>query len=182
VDEDLLWEILQSGDPEFIEILFGAPMTVVSSALRGLLMADEGHDLIGCDYASIEARVLAWLAGEERALDIFRTHGKVYEDFASQIFGVALEEVTKEQRAHGKVGVLGCGYQMGWKTLQRYAEGYGMNLTDEEAQRIVNGFRNLHPNITRFWPTSTTLPSKRWLTPARSLWQGGSPSGWRGGS
>lgn len=151
MDDDLLWSLIGNGDRETLEILYGPPMTVISSALRGLLVAAPGHDLIAVDYSAIEARVLAWLAGEERLLQIFRTHGKVYEDMASQIFGIPLEEVTKEQRAHGKVGVLGCGYQMGWETLQGHAEGYGMRLTEEEARRIVEGYRGANPAIRRFW-------------------------------
>jgi DNA polymerase len=146
-----MFDLIAKARGDVLELTYGAPITVVSAALRGLFIASEGNEFIGADYSSIEARVLAWLAGEEAALDIFRSHGKVYEDFAAKIFGVLMEDVTKDQRAHGKVGVLGCGYQMGWKTLMAYAEGMGIILTEQEAKDIVYGYRDLNPFTVRWW-------------------------------
>jgi DNA polymerase len=151
-DSELLYELIREGNEEVITLLYGAPMTVISAALRGLFRAPPKHDLISVDYASIEAAVLAWLAGEQRVLDILGGHGKVYEDMASQIYGIPIDQVTGSQRANGKVGVLGCGYQMGWETLMGYGAGMGIIITEEEAKAIVNGYRALNPNIRNFWP------------------------------
>lgn len=111
-----------------IDLLYGPPLDVISSCLRGFLVSDSDADLIACDFSSIEARVIAWLAGEETALEIFRTHGKIYEHAASRIFNVALDEVSESQRQIGKVAVLALGYGGGVGALQTMARGYGVSL------------------------------------------------------
>ena len=75
---------------EKIRFLYGSPLNVVSDCLRGFLYADEGKEFIVCDFSAIEARVLAWLAGEEEVLEIFRGHGKIYEHAAAGIYKVPM--------------------------------------------------------------------------------------------
>ena len=159
-DSELLYELIREGQPEVIELLYGPAMTVISSALRGLFRAPEGSDLMSVDYSSIEASVLAWLAGEERILKIMRGHGLVYEDMASKIFGVPIDQVSKHQRASGKVGVLGCGYQMGWETLMAYGAGMGVPLTEREARDIVSEYRSLNSKISGLWPNLNSAAIK----------------------
>ena len=113
-----------------IEIFHGAPMQVISDSLRGFLMAREGRNLFSVDFNSIEARVTAWLAGQESILEIFRTHGKIYEDQAARTFRVRIEEITKEdiRRQIGKVMILAFGFGGGVGALQNMCRAYGVTL------------------------------------------------------
>lgn len=103
-------------------------MTVISDCLRGFINAAPEKELVAMDFSAIEARVVAWLAGEESVLEIFRTHGLIYEFAASLIYGVPLDRVTKEQRQVGKVAVLALGYQGGVGAFQQMAKGYGVKM------------------------------------------------------
>lgn len=91
------------------------PAVVVASLLRSMIVADEGRILRSGDYSQIEARVLAWVAGQEDLVQLFEEGGKVYEDMASFIFGIPVEEIGKDsfERQIGKNSVLGAGFQMG---------------------------------------------------------------------
>lgn len=111
-----------------IDDLLGPPMAVISDCIRGCLIAAPGKELVACDFSAIEARVIAWLAGQENALDIFRTHGKIYEFAAAGIYGCKLEDVTSSQRQVGKVAVLALGYQGGVGAFQAMARGYGVTM------------------------------------------------------
>lgn len=112
-----------------IDTIYGPPLDVVSNCLRGFLVSDTKHDLLACDFSSIEARVIAWLAGEETALEIFRTHGKIYEYAASKIFNRPMPEITDSERQVGKVAVLALGYGGGVGAFQTMARGYGVALS-----------------------------------------------------
>lgn len=113
---------------EKMNLFYGAPLDTISNCLRGFLIADEGKEFLCCDFSAIEARVIAWLAGEESVLEIFRTHGKVYEHAASNIFGKRLCDITNEERQIGKVAVLALGYQGGVGALQTMAKAYAVKL------------------------------------------------------
>lgn len=136
---------------EQIDFLIGPPTEVISSCLRPMFVAGEGQDLISADYSSIEARCLAWEAGQEEVLDIFRTHGKIYEHAAARIFGVSMESVTKNQRQIGKVAVLALGYQGGIGSFQTMARNYGVKVSDAEAENIKIAWRTANPKIVQFW-------------------------------
>ena len=111
-----------------IDALYGPPLDVLSNCIRGFLVAAPGSDLLTCDFSSIEARVLAWLANETATLEIFKTHGRIYEHAAAKIFGVSIDSVDEGQRQVGKVAVLALGYQGGVGALQTMARGYGLQL------------------------------------------------------
>ncbi len=111
-----------------IDLLYGRPLDIISDCIRGFLVAAPGHDLLACDFSSIEARVIAWLAGEENALEIFRTHGRIYEDAASHIFGKTLDRINDSERQVGKVAVLALGYGGGVGAFRQMAKGYGVQL------------------------------------------------------
>ena len=134
-----------------IDILHGPPLSVLSDCLRGFLIASPGHDLLGCDFSAIEARVLAWLAGEEKVLEIFRGHGKIYEFEAAGIYQVSMDEVTKDQRQIGKVAVLALGYQGGVGAFQQMAKGYGLKLPDAQADAIKIAWRANRPFTVQYW-------------------------------
>lgn len=136
-----------------IEFFYGPPLQVISDCLRGFLIAKPGHDLVVADFNAIEARVLAWLAGEEKVLDIFRTHGKIYEHAAAGIYRVPLDSITKEdpRRQIGKVSILALGYGGGKGAFQTMAKNYGVKVKDDEAESIKGAWREDNPNIVRYW-------------------------------
>lgn len=136
---------------EYIDMFFGPPMQVISDCVRGFIKAKDGHDFIGCDFSAIEARVLAWLANQKDVIEVFATHGKIYELAASKIFNVPLDQVTKEQRTIGKVAVLALGYQGGVGAFQSMAPVYGIKISDDKAEAIKNMWRENNPNIVRYW-------------------------------
>lgn len=113
---------------DLIDMLYGSPMTCISDCLRSFLIAGPGKTLLAADFSSIEARVLAWLAGEERVLKIFRTHGKIYESAAAVTFGLSMAEVTEAWRQIGKVMVLALGYQGGVGAFQTMAKNLGVDM------------------------------------------------------
>ena len=112
--------------PDKIRLFYGLPLDVISNCLRGLLVADEGKEFLVCDFSAIEARVIAWLAGQESVLEVFRNGGDVYVEAAKSIFGK--KEITPEERQIGKVAVLALGYQGGVGALQKMAKAYGVCL------------------------------------------------------
>jgi DNA polymerase bacteriophage-type len=138
-------------DRDYLDVMYASPLDVVSTCLRGMLMAAPGHDLIAVDFSAIEARVLAWLAGEEKVLEIFRTHGKIYEHAAAGIYHVLLEEVTKAQRQIGKVAVLALGYGGGVGAFQSMARNYNVKVPDAEADQIKVAWRDSHRKIVQYW-------------------------------
>lgn len=111
-----------------LETFFGPPLSVLSECIRSFITAAPGHELLVCDYASIEARVLAWFAGQESTLEIFRGGGDVYRHAASDIFGISTENVDSTQRQVGKVAVLALGYGGGVGAFQTMAKGYGVKM------------------------------------------------------
>lgn len=130
---------------------FGSPLESISSCLRGFFIAKPNHVFIGADFSAIEARVLAWLAGEERVLEIFRTTGKIYEYAAAGIYHVPMEQVTKQQRQIGKVSILALGYQGGVGAFQSMAKNYGLVIEDKDADQIKVAWRMANPNIVKYW-------------------------------
>lgn len=113
---------------DFVEMIWGDPMKVATGCVRSMIMASPGHDLIACDFSSIEARVLAWLAGEEVTLETYRQGRDLYKVAASSIFGVSYDNVSKDQRQVGKVAVLALGYQGGIGAFASMARNYAIDL------------------------------------------------------
>ena len=136
---------------ETIDMFYGSPVKVISSCLRSFICAPPHKTLIAGDWSAIEARGLAWLAGEKRVLDIFKADGKIYEAEAAGIYSVHIDEVDKDQRQIGKVAVLALGYQGGVKAFQSMAKIYGIKISDAQADSIKERWRSNNPNIVRFW-------------------------------
>lgn len=143
--------LMNEGNAQMLDLLFGSPLTTISSCLRGMLMAPPGKELISCDFSAIEARVLAWLAGQEDVLDIFRGHGKIYEHAAAGIYNKPMAEVTGDERQIGKVAVLALGYQGGKGAFQQMAKAYGMKVSDARADEIKVAWRNANPATVKYW-------------------------------
>lgn len=123
--------------------------------LRRSLLAPKGHVLVVVDSAQIEARTLAWLAGEERILNAFANKDDVYKLMASSIYGVPTDQITGEQRFVGKIAVLGLGYGMGptkfKDTLAKGAMGPKVIISMEEAKGVVKKYRHTNAHIVAFW-------------------------------
>ena len=154
--DDAEWciEFLKGGGrPSDMDLYWDDPMAAIGSSIRGLIVPAPGFKLMAVDFSSIEARFLAWLARQEDKLDVFRTHGKVYEHTASQMFGIPVEEITKdgEERFHGKTTELACGYQGGAPALQKQARKMGREYTDGEAAQKRDMWREANPRIVDEW-------------------------------
>lgn len=152
--EPLGWlrELILTGEGETVEDLFTPVPFALSELVRTALIAAPGHTLVVSDFSAIEARVLAWLAGEDWVLNAFRTHGKIYEATAAQMFHVPLEDVTKgsDLRQRGKVATLACGYGGGVVALQAMG-GAAMGLTEDEMKDTVNRWRDKNAKIVALW-------------------------------
>lgn len=120
--------------------------------IKKAIMAPEGYVVIDCDSAQIEARVLAWLAGQDDLVRAFRDKQDVYKLMATKIYGVSIESVDKTQRQVGKTVVLGAGYGVGHVKLQGFLKNQaGVEVTLEEAKRIIDTYRSTSYKIAEFW-------------------------------
>lgn len=120
--------------------------------LKRCIVAPRGHIIIDCDSAQIEARVLAWLAGETYLLDLFRRKADVYKHMAASIYGIIIEsEVTAEQRFIGKTTVLGAGYGMGAEKFQAQLSNMGKDLDLDTCRFIIKQYRGVNRRIAEWW-------------------------------
>lgn len=111
----------------------------------------EDECLVVADYSAIEARVLAWLAGESWVEDIFRGDGKIYERTAAAMYGKSVESITKHERMAGKIATLALGYGGGVGALQAFAAGYGVDFDDAQGAEIVTSWRKARPKTVALW-------------------------------
>ena len=151
-DLKLARDIVRSGDEEQLELLFGSVPNTLSELIRTAFIPRDGCRFIVADFSAIEARVLAWLAGEEWVLEEFRGKGKIYEATASRMFHIPQETIVKghpnyEYRQKGKQATLSCGYGGGVGALKAM----GAKMPEEEMQPLVDAWRAANPNIVRFW-------------------------------
>lgn len=144
--------LVKSGDGGTLEFLYGSVTRTLSELIRTAFVAEEGKELLVCDYSAIEARVLAWLAGEQWVLDVFAEGGDIYCATASQMFGVpvAKKGPNADLRQKGKVAVLALGYQGGVGALEQMG-GARMGLDLGEMHDIVQMWRGANPHICKFW-------------------------------
>jgi len=151
-DLDLARRLLREGRYEDLELLFGSVSDVLSQLIRTAFIPSPGCRLIVSDFSAIEARVIAWLAGEKWRLDVFNSHGKIYEASASQMFGVPIEQITKGSplRQKGKVAELALGYQGSVGALKQMGA-IEMGLKEEELPELVSTWRIANPRIVQFW-------------------------------
>lgn len=152
---DLARELIANKEINIIELVFGNVPDTLSQLIRTTFIPSEGHKFIVADYSAIEARVLAWLAGEKWVMEVFATHGKIYEATASQMFGVPIEKIVKgnpeyELRQRGKVATLALGYQGSIGALKAMGADK-MGLDDVEMESIVSMWRNANAKITKLW-------------------------------
>jgi DNA polymerase I-like protein with 3'-5' exonuclease and polymerase domains len=120
--------------------------------LKKSMIAPDGYVLIDCDSSQIEARVLAWLAGQDDLTEAFRVGDDVYKKMAMSIYGLNREEdVTKDQRFVGKTTILGAGYGMGAVRFKDQLQSFGFDIELDEARRVINIYRETNFQITRLW-------------------------------
>lgn len=122
-----------------------------AKALKSAIIAPEGHTIIEADSAQIEARVLAWLAEQDDLVSAFTNKEDVYKKMASTIYGVAVEDVTKDQRFVGKTTILGAGYGMGALKFQAQLKSFGFDMELDEARRVINIYRDANWKISQLW-------------------------------
>jgi DNA polymerase I-like protein with 3'-5' exonuclease and polymerase domains len=119
--------------------------------LKAAITAPKGYVIIDCDSSQIEARTVAWLAGQQDLVDAFAKGEDVYKIMASAIYNVSVEEVTKEQRFVGKTTILGAGYGMGAAKFQMQLKTFGVDTDIEECKRIIDVYRSTYPSIPALW-------------------------------
>lgn len=160
-------------DTESIEIIYHKPMDLLSTCVRPVVQAPEGFTFVDADLNAIENRVLGWIAGDEKILDVFREGRDPYVDFATYLTGRDYEDLWDEYKVQGKKdnrtlakpGVLGCGYMLGAgearenkKTgeiegtgLLGYAWNMGVKFTPEQSAHSVKVFRETFTEVVQFW-------------------------------
>ena len=147
-------ELIRNEDLDAILGKFGAVSTVLSELIRTAFIPKPGSRFIVSDFSAIEARVLAWLAGEEWRLELFKKGGDIYCESASKMFGVPVEKngVNKELRQKGKIAELALGYNGGPNALKSFGA-IAMGIEESELQPMVNKWRASNPNIVKLWKT-----------------------------
>lgn len=147
--------IVKLHDPEALALLTDNVSDTLSQLIRTALVPGKGGTFVDADFSAIEARLIAWLAGEDWVLDVFRTTGKIYEATAARIFGVPFDSIVKgnpnyKYRQRGKVATLALGYQGGVGAMKRMG-GDQLGLDDDGLQDIVNRWRRQNPRICKLW-------------------------------
>ena len=142
--------LVKRGDMEMVELLYDSVPEVLSELIRTAFIPKSGNKLIVSDFSAIEARVLAWLAGETWRNEVFATHGKIYEASASAMFNIPLDRIDKPLRSKGKVAELALGYGGSVAALKSMGA-LSMGLTEGELPSLVKAWRSANPNIVKFW-------------------------------
>ena len=151
-DLDYARNLVKAGDLEDFDLNYGNPTQVLSELIRTAFIAKPGCTFHVCDFSAIEARVIAWLAGETWVLDVFRKGGDIYCATASQMFGVPVEKhgANAELRQKGKIAVLALGYGGGVSALEAMG-GSRMGLSQQEEKDIMLRWREANPKIVKLW-------------------------------
>lgn len=153
-DLDMARKLVREGDTDMLEILFGNVPDTLSQLIRTAFIGSPGHRFIITDFAAIEARVIAWLAGETWRTEVFKTHGKIYEASGAHMFKVPIEDVIKGSalRQKAKIAELALGYGGGPNALLKMGA-IKMGLIEEELPKLVAMWRNANKAIVRYWQT-----------------------------
>ena len=167
-DIDKVRELVRSRDLETLEMCFDNVPDVLSQLIRTAFVAKPGHTFLVSDYAAIEARVIAYLAGEKWRMDVFAQGGDIYCSSASQMFKVPVVKHGENGhlRQKGKIAELACGYGGGVGALKAFGADK-MGLTEDEMQQIVTQWRQASPTIPRFWRDAENAARRALETPGR---------------
>lgn len=151
---DFARDLVKRGQAASVRFCYGNVPDTLGQLVRTALTASEGRILTDCDYSAIEARVIAWLAGEEWALEEFRGEGKIYEATAAQMFNTLKDKIKKgnpeyELRQRGKVATLACGFGGGPAAMERMDVGH--KIAKDEYPGLVKQWRTANPHIVKYW-------------------------------
>lgn len=162
-------ELVRARDLETLELCFDSVPDVLSQLIRTAFVAGEGNIFHVADYSAIEARVIAYLAGEKWRMDVFRSGGDIYCSSASAMFRVPVVKhgVNGHLRQKGKIAELACGYGGGVGALRAFGADK-MGLTEEEMQDIVTQWRAASPAIPRFWRDAESAAVRAINNPGRT--------------
>lgn len=151
-DIEVANRLRKEGNVSEIEKVYGSLSDTLSQLVRTAFIPNPGMVFMVADFSAIEARVLAWLSGEQWRLDVFNTHGKIYEASAAQMFNVPVESIKKGDplRQKGKVAELALGYGGSVGALVSMGA-LDMGLTEEELKPLVSTWRDANPHITALW-------------------------------
>ena len=175
-DLSLARDTVLENDLESLKLLYGNVLDILSQLVRTAFIAEKEHIFIVVDFSSIEAVILSWLAKEQWRLDVFNTHGKIYEMSASKAFNIPIEQIDKKSpwRQKGKLLELACGYNGGVDALVRIGA-LRLGLDKEELPGMILAWRQANPRIVRLWRdinaaaletvrTSTTVSPRQGIT------------------
>jgi DNA polymerase len=158
-----------------IELLYDSPLGVISNALRGFITAAPGNDLIVADFSQIEARGLAWLCDEEKALQTFRDGLDIYCVAAEDVYGYPVDKKKHpDERQVGKTVILACGYGGSVGAFQAMAKTTGAKVEDKRAKEIVTAWRGQNPTIVGYWSACEAAAIAAIQTPG-SVHKAGAP-------
>ena len=151
-DLALARELVREGHHDMLALLYGDVPDALSQLVRTALIPRAGCRFIVADFSAIEARIVAWLAGERWRLEVFATHGRIYEASAAAMFRVPIETITKGSplRQKGKISELALGYGGSIGALKSMGA-LDMGLEEDELQPLVDAWRTANPRITKFW-------------------------------
>lgn len=144
--------LVRTGDFEAVELLYDSVPDTLSQLIRTAFIPADGHRFVVADFSAIEARVIAWLAGETTTLEAFRDGKDLYCETASRMFGVPVDKhgANAELRQKGKIAVLACGYQGGVGALKAMGA-LRMGLAESELQPLVDAWRAANPSVVQLW-------------------------------
>lgn len=140
---------LKTRDLDYFEMLYPDVMGAIASCIRGMLISGPGCDLIVADYASIEARVLVWLAGDLVTVEKFHKGVDLYVDMAQKIYNK--EKISKNERQLGKTAILACGYGMGAAKFYATCKAWGITIEEDFAQAVINIYRERYRLVKQMW-------------------------------
>ncbi len=149
-DLELARNLVKDGNFKLFKFIFDNPADILSQLIRTAFIAPEGKKFVVSDFSAIEARVIAWLAGEAWRMEVFSSHGKIYEASAAKMLNKSIDDVTKEERSKGKIAELALGYQGGSGALLAMGA-INMGLAEEELDGIVQAWRASNPKIVGLW-------------------------------
>lgn len=156
---EALTEAIADQDTDLLDVLIEEPMAALAGCIRSSFQAPPGKELVVCDLKAIETAVIAWLAGCKRLLRVFAEGRDPYKDFATELYQKAYDEITSAERNICKPPQLGCGYGLGGGKLKDgkrtglwgYAEGMGVDISQEAAQQQVRVWREVYFEIPELW-------------------------------
>lgn len=150
-DTDTILDALSFNDYEFFSSLYDSPAEACASIIRNMIIPQKGYEFFDADYSAIEARLLAWLAGETDTLLNYQRGVDVYKIMASKIYNISVKEINEDQRYMGKKVELGAGYGLGHVKFKNVCYNEDIEISEDFAKTVINIYRQSHPDIVSFW-------------------------------